>query len=279
MGILSFEQEFIRKEPNRVQVLRFMREAIGVDEVQWDDITTLNLSKVREYICERVAGNSACTYLAIIKAFLVKYIDEKIYPCKNPAKELKAKRVPSQNVYLTEEEIELIEKYVPKSECERDVKAAFLIECYMGARRCDVENINTNNIIDGKIVYVSKKTHVECSVPIHKNLLKYLHHRQKKTRARSVTNRTIQRICKEVGITQEIQIFYHGEMVKRPKYEFVGSHTARRSFCSNLARRGVDIYTIAALAGHNQNITMTQRYIIPDVDELSSEAMNFFNGE
>lgn len=279
MKILSFEQEFIRKNPDRIQILRLMRQAIGVEEVEWEMITTLNLNKVREMICESVAGNSACTYLAILKAFLSVYLEENIFPCKNPHKELKAKRVPSQNVYLTEEEIERIEKYQPKSDCEKDIKAAFLVECYLGARRSDVEAITSDNIIDDRIVYVSKKTHVECSVPIHKNLLKYLRHRQKKERDRSVTNRTIQRICKEVGITEEIRIFYHGKMTKKPKYKFIGSHTARRSFCSNLARRGVDIYTIAALAGHNQNITMTQRYIIPDIDDLSKEALSFFNGE
>jgi integrase len=275
-NILSFEQEFERSCPGNVHILRNMRTAIGVKEVQWEHLTTLNLSKVREHICSIVAGNSSCTYLAIIKAFLARYADENIIPCKNPKKELKAKRVPSQNVYLTEEEIERIERYEPKTVCEMDVKAAFLIECYLGARRSDVENITADNIANGRIVYVSKKTHVECSVPIHKNLLKYLRYKQVAKRDRSVANRTIQRICKEVGITQEVKIFYHGQLVKRPKYEFVGSHTARRSFCSNLARRGVDIYTIASLAGHNQNITMTQRYIVPDVDTLSNEALSFF---
>ena len=278
MGILSFEQEFERLNPGRIQILRFMREAIAVKEVKWEDLTTLNLSKVRELICKRVSGNSACTYLAVLKAFLSHYEDEKLIPCKNPAKELKAKRVPSQNVFLTEDEIELIEGYEPKTECERDVKAAFLIECYIGARRCDVLGLSAKNISDGRIVYVSKKTHVECSVPIHKNLMKYLKHKPAKGHDRAVANRTIQRICRDVGIVAEVQIFYHGRLQKRPKYEFVGSHTARRSFCSNLAQRGVDIYTIAALAGHNQNIIMTQRYIIPDTDTLSAEAMSFFNG-
>lgn len=277
MGILSFEQEFERKNPGRIQILRFMREAIAVKEVQWNDITTLNLAKVREYICDMVSGNSACTYLAIIKAFLSHYKDENIIPCKNPEKELKAKRIPSQNVFLTEEEIDLIEKYEPKNDCERDVKAAFLIECYLGARRCDVLSLSSDNILDGRIVYVSKKTHVECSVPIHKKLMKYLRHKQIKKRDRAVANRTIQRICRNVGIVEEVQIFYHGKLQKKPKCYFVGSHTARRSFCSNLAQRGVDIYTIAALAGHNQNITMTQRYIIPDTETLSAEAMSFFN--
>ena len=278
MKILSFEQEFERACPGNIYLIRYMREAIGVKNVEWEHLTTLNLSKVREHICSIVNGNSACTYLAIIKAFLSRYADEGIVPCKNPKKELKAKKMPSQNVYLTEEEIDRIEKYEPKTFCEQDVKAAFLIECYLGARRSDVENLTDENIVDGRIVYVSKKTHTECSVPIHKKLLKYLQYKQVAKRARSVTNRTIQRICKEVGITQEVKLFHHGKLVKRPKYEFVGSHTARRSFCSNLAKRGVDIYTIAALAGHRQNIIMTQRYVVTDMDNISDEAMKFFNG-
>ena len=277
MKILSFEQEFIRKEPKRFQIIRFMREAIGVREVQWKHLTTLNLTKVRDHIVDIVSGNSACTYLAIIKAFLANYKDENIVPCSNPAKQLKTKRVPSQNVFLTEEEIERIDRYVPKSDCERDIKAAFLIECYLGARRCDVLELTADNIVDGRIIYISKKTHVKCSVPIHKNLMKYLNYKPQKDHQRAVANKTIQRICRDVGITEEVQIFYHGKMQKKPKYMFVGSHTARRSFCSNLAQRGVDIYTIASLAGHNQNIIMTQRYIIPNIDQLSAEAMSFFN--
>ena len=105
--VLSFEQEWVRYISDRIQILRFMREAIGVDEVSWQDMTTLNLAKVREFIAEKVAGNSAVTYLAIIKAFLSRYTDENIIPCKNPAKELKAKRVPSEQVVLNADEIAL----------------------------------------------------------------------------------------------------------------------------------------------------------------------------
>lgn len=279
MKILSFELEFERKNPDRIQILRFMREAIGVNEVRWQDMTKVNLSVIKDHICEKVMGNSACTYLAIIKAFLNDFCEEDgLIPCKSFKNVLTAKRMPSQNVYLTEEEIDLIEKYDPKNDCEKDVKAAFLIECYLGARRSDVIGLTTENVVDGKISYVSKKTHTECMVPIHRNLMKYLLYKPAKTRDRSVANRVIQRICKTVGITEEIRLFYHGQLVKKPKYEYVGSHTARRSFCSNLAKRGVDIYTIASLAGHSQNIIMTQRYIVPDTEQLSKEAMSFFNG-
>ena len=36
--VLSFEQEWTREVPDRPNILRYMRKAIGVNEVQWDDI-------------------------------------------------------------------------------------------------------------------------------------------------------------------------------------------------------------------------------------------------
>lgn len=277
MAILSFENEFVRQNKGRGQLIRFMREAIGKKEVEWGDLSTLKLSKVCDYITDRCSSNSACTYFAIIKAFLAKYKDEELIPCKHPEKVLKARKEPSQNVYLTEEEIDRIEHYLPYTDCERDVKHAFLIECYLGARRSDVLQITSKNIVGNRIVYVSQKTKTEVSVPIHRNLMKHLKYNPKKERGTACFNRVIQRICQECGIDSKIRIYYHGKMQERKKYEFVGSHTARRSFCTNLAKRGVDIYTIAALAGHGQNIQMTQRYIVTDVETLTDKTMAFFN--
>lgn len=274
--ILSFEQEFIRKHPDRIQILTYLRKAIGKKEINWDDITTLNLSRFREYVTSKVAGNSACTYFAILKAFLNHYKDEEIMPCKTPKNELRAKHLPSQNVFLTEEEIKRIEEYEPQTDVESDVKHAFLIECYLGARRSDVLKITPENISENVIRYISQKTKIEVTVPIHKCLLEHLQYKPKKERALMVYNRAIQDICKKCGITKKYRLFYHGKMQKRPKYEFVGSHTARRSFCTNLARRGVDIYTIAALAGHGQNVVMTQRYIVNQTETLPEDAMRFF---
>ena len=171
--VLSFEQEWVRYISDRIQILRFMREAIGVDEVEWQHLTTLNLAKVREFIAEKVAGNSAVTYLAIIKAFLSRYTDENIIPCKNPAKELKAKRVPSEQVVLNADEIALIENYKPKSKKEKWVKAQFLCEYYCLARSSDIQQLTPENIQGDFITYVSQKTHVATTVPMHKNFPKY----------------------------------------------------------------------------------------------------------
>lgn len=275
-GILSFEQEFVRQKPNHVFLLRYMREAIDVSEVRWEDLTTLNLSRIRDYICELVTSNSACTYLAEFKAFLNRYKDEDLIPCKDVTKELKAKRTPSQNIFLTEDEIELIEKYEPASDTERDIKAAFLIECFCGARSSDVKTFTEQNIIDGKLRYVSQKTKVESSVPIHRNLMQYLEYKPTSQHNRAVYGDTIKRICRRCGITSEVKLFYHGQTQTLPKYQLVNSHTARRSFASNLAVRGVPRSVICALMNHNKNENMTARYICVDTDNLDANAMSFF---
>ena len=276
MNILSFEQEWTRAG-NRPQILRFMREAIGVNEVQWSDITTLNLSKVREYICECVAGNSACTYLAILKAFLASYVDENLFPCKNPHKELKAKRVPSEQVVLTASEIALIERYNPKTEKEKWVKAQFLCEYYCLARSSDIQQLTDENIQGDFITYVSKKTMVATTVPLHKNFTKYFMQRGKALN-RATFNRIIKRICMKCGIDEEIKLFYHGKVQVRKKYELIGSHTARRSGATELARRDVPIATISKLMNHT-NTLITSRYIFANTRNLGEEAMSFFNGE
>ncbi len=275
--ILSFEQEFVRQQPNRCQILRFMREAIGVSEVGWNDLTTLNLSKVNEYITEKVAGNSACTYLAILKAFLSHYADEGIVPCKNPNKELKAKRVPSEQVVLTAEEISLIEYYKPKSEKEKWVKAQFLCEYYCLARSSDIQQLTPENIKGDFITYVSQKTMVATTVPMHKNFQKYFKQRGQ-TLDRSSFNRIIKRICMKCGIDEEVKLFYHGKMQIRKKYELIGSHTARRSGATELARRGVPVSTISKMMNHTNEI-ITSRYIFADTYNPGTAAMSFFKGE
>ncbi len=47
--------------------------------------------------------------------------------------------------------------------------------------------------------------------------------------------------------------------VKKTGLVGVTSHTCRHTFCTRLAQKGIDIYKIAKLAGH-EDIRMTQRY-------------------
>ena len=54
-------------------------------------------------------------------------------------------------------------------------------------------------------------------------------------------------------------------------------HDLRHDFCSRLVQRGVDLYTVAALAGH-KNITTTQRYAHLSPEKLKS-AVQMLNSD
>jgi len=278
----SFEKEFAMKNPGRTQILRFMREALDVDEVKWESLTHLNLVSVAEHIRSCVSPNSAVTYLAIVKAFLAQYKDEGVVPCSNPAKALKAKKVPQQNVALTLDELNKIERYYDRllakggHQAEKDALTLFLLECFCGARGCDVENMTLENIKDGKLTYVSQKTQILATIPVHRRLEDLLSRKPKKQYTACTKNRIIKRVAERCGISDPVTIFYHGSMQTKPKYEYLGTHTARRTFSSILAANGTPIPEISQFMGHSE-ISMTERYIKVDMNTVSQAAMAFFN--
>ena len=119
---MELQKEFLRRNPQYEHLLRYLMEAIGKDRVEWSDITKLNMEKFGEYLSEKVSPNSARTYAAVFKAFLSRFNEEGIIPCKNP--QIKIKSVPSQHIALTMDEIRLIDEYEPKNDTEREIGRA-----------------------------------------------------------------------------------------------------------------------------------------------------------
>ncbi len=280
--ILSFEQEFTRRQPNRFGILRLIREALEVTETQWEDLTKVNLIRVADHVKKRVSPNSAKTYFAILCAFLHNYEDEGIVPCRHPEEVMKSKKVPQQGIYLTEEEIKRIEDYydaLMKKKChqaEKDCLTLFLIETFTGARISDCRNFTIENLKEGKLTYTSVKTSILTEVPEHRRLSQLIARIPSVHYSSTTVNRVLKRVAKKVGITEPVTIFTKGKQQTRPKYEFVSSHVGRKSFVTNLARRGVDIYTISAYAGHSSTL-QTDHYIVRDTVETPKEALSFFN--
>lgn len=275
--LLSFEQEFVRRQPKRVHILRFMRQAIGVGEVQWSDLTVHNLTRVRDYLLSHLAQNSAQVYCAIIRAFLNEVCEDVELPTMRYARALKVKVVPSQHCCLSEEEILLFDEYEPKSETEMNVKILFMRGAFSGARSSDCRTMSECNIHGETLSYVSKKTKVAIEQPLHKRLVKYLDMKPTKEMARSVVNRTIQRICKKLGFTEEITLFCNGRMQTKPKYAWITMHSSRRSYVTALAVRGVPVEIIAKLAGHTTSQTTSKHYVCIDMKDIGEKAEGFFN--
>jgi integrase len=277
MKVLSFEQEFERANPGRIQILRFMREAVGVSEIKWSDLTLSNLNKVRELMLQRLAQNSAQVYCSIIKAFLNNVCEDVELPTMRYAKALKVKVIPSQHCCLTEEELILFDEYKPKTETEKNVKILFMRGAFSGARSSDCHAMSIDNVHGNTLSYVSKKTKVDVEQPLHARLVKYLQIKPTRDVSRSVVNRVIRRICKNLGFTEEITLFCNGRLQTKPKYEWITMHSSRRSFVTALAVRGVPVEIIAKLAGHTNSQTTSKHYVCVDIKNIGDEAMSFFN--
>lgn len=271
---MELQKEFLKRNPQYEHVLRYFQSAVGKETITWSDITKLNLERFGDYLMSHVSPNSARTYAAVFKAFLSRFSEEGVIPCKNP--QIKIKSVPSQHIALTMDEIRLLDAYTPANDTESDVRNIFMRGCLTGARYSDAILMSLDNIRDGVLTYVSKKTNTEVTQPVHSMLTKYLVNKPVKIRCSVVMNRTIKDICKKVGINKPVTLFVNGKVKSAPKYMFVTEHTSRRSYCTALAMMNVPTEVIAKLAGHsNSNIT-SNRYICIDTKRLGDEAMEFF---
>ena len=271
-----FEVEFLQRYDNRKQILSHIHNALGISVVDWEHLTRVNLSIIAGHIRSNVSANSAVTYMAILKSFLNRYSETGLIPCKSFQNELQARREPSQHLALTMEEIIRFDNYKPKTQTERDIKIVFMRGCLTGMRLSDALMLTEDNIRDGVLSYVSIKTKTEVQQPVHTRLMKYVTEQPRKQHHRAVVNRTIQNICKNLGMTEEVQLFVNGKLCKGEKYKFITMHSSRRSYVTCLAANGVPVATISKLAGHSST-TMTDCYICFDTRNPGQEAMEFFN--
>ena len=92
---------------------------------------------------------------------------------------------------------------------------------------------------------------------------------------RSSFNDCIRGICKRCGIDTVCTLQQRGTTVTAPKWQLVASHTARRSFATNMYLAGIALEDIAMLMGHGKNIDTTKNYICAD-RQVSSNVMAYF---
>ena len=283
MNEKNFESEFKRRYPERSQILNYIKDALNINEIHFSDMTSANLTDVAKYIKSQVAPGTAKVYFAILPRFIKIYKETEDVPCNDPHDTLKTKLCPQENVALTKEELSKIEAYYDSLMnkvgrfAEKDVLTLFLLECYTGARSCDCEKMSLENVRDGKLSYVADKTMTLVTLPVHYKVNELLQNIPARTYAEAVKVRIIKRVAKSCGINDVITITYRGVRKPREKYEYLGTHTARRTFSTLLDELGVPLTEITQYMGHS-DVKMTMRYIKRDRNKVSESALAFFNG-
>lgn len=182
------------------------------------------------------------------------------------------------STYLNEEELQQLYDLDlsndPRFERVRDL---FLIGCWTGLRFSDFSRLTTDNISGDFLHVPTIKTGKTVTIPIHpvvrRILDKYNGHLPKSI-SNQKTNEYLKEVCKIAGFEDHIMttITKGGKKVTdfRPKWEQITSHTARRSFATNLYNDNFPTIDLMKITGHKTE-TAFLKYIKVTQEEAAQK--------
>lgn len=161
-------------------------------------------------------------------------------------------------VYLNEKELQqLKDKDFSKTPYLDRVRDWFLLLAWTGCRFSDLEKVGRTDIKDGYITFRQQKTNTKVTIPLHPIVLEILE-KYEFNLPEPITNQRFNEYIKEVAKLAEINsievvtVTKGGklETSKFEKWELISSHTGRRSFCTNMYKRGLPTLMIMSISGH-----------------------------
>lgn len=168
--------------------------------------------------------------------------------------------VETDAVYLNDQEIEEIYKLDLSDHRKLEkVRDLFVIGCYTGQRFSDLSQLSVEKIEDDIIEVHQVKTGERVYIPLQHEV-KTIMQRYDGGFPPGMSNQKFNEYLKDVAekcslLQKEVslQLFSAGKriLITKPKYEFVRSHTARRSFATNEYLKGeLTLAEIRAITGH-----------------------------
>lgn len=183
------------------------------------------------------------------------YNDNKIYKSKN----FKVVKENVDNIYLNEEELDnLISLDLSHDQKLEKVRDLFYVGCYTGLRFSDLGEVNYSNIKGNMLHIKTQKTGASVIIPILKEL-KVIIDKYKANLPKPYTNQVMNRYLKELGQLAGLDDSFNTYNNKGTgrikstfkKWELISTHTARRSFATNMYKRGIDPMSIMMITGHS----------------------------
>lgn len=229
------------------------------------DFDTINLDfyiDYTEYLTKKLnlSANTIGKHIQIIKLVMNEATERGI----NTNLSFKSKRFVtirenSESIYLNEKEILEIENLdLSQNKRLETVRDLFLIGCYTGLRYSDYSILKPEQIKDGYIEIIQVKTGDAVIIPEHRTVKRIISKYNGKL-PRSISNQKTNQFLKEIAkkvelLKKPVSLSYTKGGFKisetHEKWELITSHTARRSFATNLYKAGAPSITIMAITGH-----------------------------
>lgn len=164
----------------------------------------------------------------------------------------------SENIYLDETELKQIYNTDLSNKPNLDkVKDLFLIGCWTGLRFSDFTKIEQNNISKEYIEIMQQKTRSKVVIPLHPVVIS-IWKKYNGSLPGIISNQKFNEYIKQVVQLSKIDKQVYKTITKggiritknHKKYDLVTSHTARRSFATNLYKSGFPAHSIMQITGH-----------------------------
>lgn len=164
----------------------------------------------------------------------------------------------SQAIALSEKELDLLAQFdfsnSPRLERTRDL---FLIGCWTGLRFSDFTRIKQENIKDNMLTIQQQKTNEFVTIPLHPVFIT-IWNKYNGVLPANISNQkfndNLKDVCREAGLKERVMksITKGGkkQTTVYEKWQLVSSHTARRSFATNLYKSGFPSISIMQITGH-----------------------------
>lgn len=249
---------------------------IAGGELEFQDITLDFYRDFTEYLKKglNLSTNTIGKQIAVLKMFLNAATDLglKVNPDFKSTR-FKIITEDSENIYLNERELQqLFELDLSQNKRLEKVRDLFLVGAYTGCRFSDIASITKENV-KGNIIEIEQiKTGKKVAIPFHP-IVKAIWDKYGGELPRSISNQKfnnyIKEVCRLAGLNEPTSksITKGGIKITRKfeKWELTSSHTARRSFATNLYKSGFPAISIMAITGHKTNASFLKYLkITPD---------------
>lgn len=240
---------------------RHKRKMVRNYRITFDNFSMRSVEQFKAFLADekKLSVNTIGRYLQNLR-LIFGLAEQEGYEVFCGWKSIKAKKEKVENIVLTEEELDkLADLNISGNERLRNVRDMFLISAYSGFRHSDVNNLTPNNINrEKRLIRIHQiKTGGLVEVPLHKNLLRVLDERNFKLPhpvSSTNYNKYIKECCFLAGLRERVEIKKvvggKRQLKTYEKWQLVTSHTARRSFATNLYLRGMNEELIMSFTGH-----------------------------
>jgi len=212
--------------------------------------------------------NTVGKHLTNLKTFMNVAIERKLTENNNfRNKAFKVIRENVDKIYLNETEIEALANLDLFNDKRLEkVRDMFIVGCYTALRISDLQTLTKQHIVKhegGKYIVIEmKKTDQPVTIPVTSKLDKILKKLETATGeyfpnaiSPQKANKYIKELAAKLDLLNEkviINCTIDGLRVSKsvPKYQLIENHTARRSFATNCALKGIPYQTIMPITGH-----------------------------